>query len=447
MRRSRGVIALAAGLALCSIPIPADAGRQALRFGPAVVLQQGGGHTEPSLVIDSKGRIFVSAIAGLPGNVTAPGTPLWRSENGGRSFTVHATASVGPAPTVLAGGDSALILDKRNVVYGTDLWLGDDSVWYSTDHGDTFTGFPFSHRPADDRNWLAYSRKDDAIYQIFDGLDGLWISRADLGGPLGSSAALSFAFNQQIAPEGAVGGGSDHPYVRGGIAPPGGIAVDQRTGAVYTSWSDQHGVAIGRSADKGASWRITHIPGTRVTGDLLDTEWNFIPIATDPAGNLFAAWSQVIGHDARNPHGISMWLGASRDGGKHWTKTRLPALSTAAFPALAVYAKDRVGMAWVDTAHTGDPNGQSFLDARWRLRYAEVTGLLGGHAHVTEATADPAAHNGTLFVGPQGQSDRGMGDFFSVAVGPAGQFVIAYTRGEQFRNHTVVRVLAPHPAA
>ena len=443
-----------AGLALlgwtvASAPVHAA---PALHFLRPVALPGGAAHTEPSVVIDSQGRIYVSAIFGVPGAVgpagtcpNGPGTPVWRSEDGGRTFSCHFTASAGPAATNLSGGDSALVLDKRDYLYGTDLWLGDDSSWYSTDHGNTYFGSPASHRPVDDRNWLAYSRPGDAIYQIYDGFDGLWVSRADLSGPLGIRSSLAFNFNNQIAPEDAAGQGSDSPYVRDDAAPPGGIAVDQRSGTVYASWSDQHGIAVARSTDKGSTWTIGHIPGSQVTGSDTDDLWNFAPIATDSAGDVYVAWGQITQGSANAPVGIGLWLAASRDGGRHWSKYRMPARATAVFPTLAVFGPGHVAVAWVDTAVTGNPNASGFTGATWRLQYAELSGVGRGPIRIMQATVDPAVHTGTLFVGPQG-GDRGMGDFFSMAVGPDGRLVVAYTRGQQSANAAMVAVLPHHPA-
>jgi hypothetical protein len=415
-------------------------------FGRPVVLPGGGGHGEPSMVIDGAGRVYVSAIAGLPDS-----SPVWRSVDAGRSFTKQPSCSLGPEAAPLGGGDSALVLDKRDNLYGTDLWLADDSVWYSTDHASTCTGFPVSHRIIDDRNGLAYSPKDDAIYQVYDGLDGLWISRADLGTPAGPTAALSFAFNNQIVPADpacAAGSspacqGSDSPYVRNDVNTPGGITVDQRTGTVYVSWSDQHGVAVARSADKGLTWTISHIPGTEVTGSDKDTNWNFVPIATESAGGLYAAWVQTHGSHSATPDGISMWAGMSRDGGQHWTKQRLPALATAVFPTLAVYSPGRVALGWMETNRVGDPN--TFTGATWRLRYAEVAGLTTGRRTVAESTIDPSVHQGTLAVGDNLTGDRTMGDFLSMAVNPHGDLFAAYTRGPA-PGTAVVVVLPRHQA-
>lgn len=386
------------------------------------------GATEPSLVIDSKGRIYVSAIFGFPGNLAAPGTPVWRSTDGARTFSRHSTASAGPLATPLSGGDSALVLDKRGSVYATDLWLGNDSIAVSTDQAQSWLGSPVSHRMVGDRNWLAYSPKDDAIYQIWNGIDALYVARADVGGPLGEKAALTFANNYRLAGEVP---GLPEQYVRDNSAWPGGIAVDQRTGTVYATWSDQNGVAIAVSEDKGATWSISHIPGSKVTGSYLDTAWNYAPVGVDARGNVYVTWTQIKGASVAAPEGISVHVAVAPRGAQRWRSMTVPTRATAVFAQLAVRGVDDIALAWVDATERGNPNNRaSFGSSTWRLQYAEVTGLAAGRPRLATQTIDPAVHENTLFVGSQG-GDRGMGDFFSMAVTPARDVVIAYSRGQQ----------------
>jgi hypothetical protein len=420
--RTRIAAAVAAATAVTFAAAGPSTAAPRLRF-TSVDLPSSAGTTEPSVVVDAQGRIYASAIFGFPGNVTAPGTPVWRSVDKGRTFTRHSTASAGPAATALSGGDSALAVDKRGYVYATDLWLGDDSISISTDHGDTWFGSPVSHRMVGDRNWLAYATKDDALYQIWNGVDGLYIARADLGTPLGEKAALSFTNNYRVAGETVGVPGS---YVRASTAWPGGLAVDQREGDVYATWSDQDGVAIGRSGDQGATWTIGHVTGTK-GATWVDTAWNYAPVTVDAKGNVFVAWSQAIGGSA-SPSAISLYVGVSRDGGKTWRKTKLGTRRTAVFPSLALLGNDRVAVAWVDATPGGNPNDSgAFGGAMWRLAYGEVSGFAAGHARTAYATVDPYVHAGTVYVGTQG-GNRAMGDFFSMAVGPGGQVVIAYTK-------------------
>lgn len=183
----RKLLGAAAAVAVCCLfaGSPAESAAARGTFWIADLPEATGG-TEPSIAIDSRGRIYVSPIFGL-GNLGVVGTPVWRSTDGGRSFTKHSTAHAGPAGTPLAGGDSALITDKRDYVYATDLWLGNDSIAVSTDHAQSWTGSPMSHRVVGDRNWFAYAKNDDALYQLWNGVDGLYVDRADLGTELVAS--------------------------------------------------------------------------------------------------------------------------------------------------------------------------------------------------------------------------------------------------------------------
>lgn len=447
LKRSLSTAGVAAMLAAAATLAPAaTAGPPKFQLH---VLPGGAGHTEPSIVVDAQGRAFVSAIAGVTPNTTNGelGTPIWRSSDYVHWTKLH-TASAGPLGSPLGGGDSALVLDSAGDVFATDLWLGDDSITISTDHGDTFVGAPVSHRLADDRTWLAFSPKDDQLYQVYDGVDGLYIARADLSTPLGARGALTFAFNNRIVAEVPVGSSSlDALPARQAVAPPGGVAVDPRTGEVYASYADQDGVAIATSTDQGLTWQISHIPHSSSTGSYLDDSWNFQPITTDSRGNVYVAWSQVQEQgqqaDPSSPHGVAVYVAASTDHGRSWRVQKVRTQATALLPALTVIAPGKIGISWVDASATGNPN--TFPAAtRWTLRYAEMNAL--GTSCQRAYVVDPHAHSGSLFAGPQG-GDRGMGDFFELARTPNGSTLIAYTQGQDSGDSAIVAVLPRHTTA
>jgi hypothetical protein len=449
MGRRTAVSAVVAMFVVMATALTGLASTPPARFGAPVPLPGGAAHTEPSLVVDSAGRAFISAIPGIGSNTTSGemGSPIWRSTDY-QHWQKLKTTSVGPAGSPLGGGDSALGLDDKGDIFMTDLWLGDDSISISEDHGNSFVGSPVSHRLADDRTWLAFSKKDQALYQVYDGLDGVYISRADLNTPLGPKAALVSAFNQRIVAETPISGPAlDGLPVRQAVAPPGGIAVDQRTGAVYVTYSDQKGVAFAVSSDKGLTWTISHIPTSSATGSYLDTSWNFVPVATDSAGRVYVLWSQVQGQSstaADHPNGIALRLAVSSDHGHRWRIIRVRAAATALLPALAVRRAGHPSVAWVDARRTDNPNGGSFSDARWSLKYAEIDATSRTPCQTTY-TVDAHAHSGTLFSGQQG-GDRGMGDFFQITATSHNAALVAYTQGTERANRAMASYLRPHPS-
>src|SRR4051794_37138881 len=107
------ITATAAAAIACTAALlaaPAQASGH-VRFATPVALPGGAAHTEPSLVVDSAGRAFVSAIPGLETNTTGGelGSPIWRSTDYAH-WTKLRTASVGPQGSPFGGGDSALAL-------------------------------------------------------------------------------------------------------------------------------------------------------------------------------------------------------------------------------------------------------------------------------------------------------------------------------------------------
>lgn len=370
-----------------------------------VALPGGGGTTEPSISIDRRGAIYVSAPSGLVGGTTGvttghPGTgnsPAWKSTDGGRTFTRLTIASVASQPSRFGGGDTDIIVDSRGYVYATDLWLGDDSMSVSTDGGATWTGSPVSHRPADDRNWLAYSVKDQALYQVYDGLDGLWISRADLGESGDTTAALVMRNNYPVVTR------------PGYISPPGRLAIDQATGRLYVCFDNNDGLLdCATSTDKGATWKVTAMPGTTGVQVLPD-------VAVDAAGTLYVTWSQK--HDVR--------VAASYDHGATW-QTRDVA-TDGQFPTLAVLGTGRIGVAWMQKG-----------DAGFSVQYAEYSKFRTSGRSV-RTTIDPHVFAGSTL-------SRELGDFFRMAKAPTGDLFITYTSAVPTPSTKVTRLRA-HPAS
>jgi len=132
-------------------------------------------------------------------------------------------------------------------------------------------GFPISHRPArrPQTGWPT-PPTNDAIYQIYDGVDGLWVSRADLGTALGNRAGIELSVQLPGRARGrfdasriAAGG----QCLRAGAMSRhlAGSPSDQRTGTVYAGWSDQFGVAVGPVDQQGPD--VDHRSHTADPGD------------------------------------------------------------------------------------------------------------------------------------------------------------------------------------
>lgn len=357
-----------------------------------VLLPGGANTTEPSISIDRKGAIYVSAPSGLPG---ASNSPAWKSTDNGRTFSRLNITSVASQSSPFGGGDTDVLVDPRGYIYVTDLWLGDDSISVSTDGGATWTGSPVSHRPADDRNWLAYSTKDNALYQVYDGLDGIWISRADLGTDGDTTQALVMRNNFPV-------------FSRPGyIGPPGRLAVDQSTGRLYVCFDNNDGqLDCATSTDKGATWTTRAVPNTKgVGGGLLPD------VAVDAAGTVYVAWRQKK----------DIMLAASYDHGATW-QTRQVA-TDGQFPTLAVLGTGRVAVAWMQQETEG-----------FSVRYAEYAKFRTS-GRSTRAVIDPQVFAKTTLA-------RELGDFFRMAVAPNKDIFLTYSAGVPTRSTKVTRLRA-----
>ncbi|MDP9068274.1 MAG: glycoside hydrolase [Actinomycetota bacterium] len=122
---------------------------------------------EPSIDIDSKGTIYVTA-ANSVGTVTPehPASGLWRSDDHGKTFqTMHDLVDVAPGTDPLEGLEGDLAVDGQDRLYFADTWLIENHFYRYSNHGKKLDFV----RPAlptaftDDRPWLA-AHHDGFVY-------------------------------------------------------------------------------------------------------------------------------------------------------------------------------------------------------------------------------------------------------------------------------------------
>jgi len=451
-RRTIGVaasLAVTLGAALGSSALAAGGGTAGTGFLGPTQVPNSGGLGEPSLAIDSAGRLFVTAPQSL-GNITGGGSPVWTGSDSSSGATFN--SGVAPTGDPLSGGDTDLAVDSGDNVYQADLWLGNSALAVSTDHGASFLANEYGHTtPGDDRPWLAYSKKDNALYMLWDGVTSLDVQKSaplvapQLGILPGQETAVIpesvVSFSGGITVGGQQLGGNS---VRECVCPPGGIAVDQNSGAVYVTYSRQNGsgvggaVGVGISTNGGLTWTNTSIPGTGSTGSAFDVEYNFIPVKVDSNGTVYAAWAegQNIRTDSNGNSvatgGVVIKYAYSSNGGQTWSAPKqLSGTGTTTFPTLDVVSPGVIDVAWYGTSATGDPNlvGSS---ASWNVDFAQVTGANTASPAVASSTAVTGIHNGCIQTGGSGSGlcqDRSLLDFFQLAVDHSGKANIIYTAG------------------
>ena len=437
-------------------PVPGPSGTGG--FSSPVQIPNSAGLGEPSMAIDSAGRIFVTAPQSL-GNVTGGGSPVWTSTDGGASFN----GGVAPVGDPVSGGDTDLALDARDNLFQTDLWLGNSALALSTDHGASLVANEYGHvQPGDDRPWLAYSGKDNELFLAYDGLDAIHVAHSvPLADP---HAGLLTPVDVPAVPESLIGGNnpSDQAQTRQCVCPPGGLAVDQASGQVYLSYSRQDtatgfGTGVARSDDGGLTWTDFSVPGSgTLGGGAFATEWNFSPIKVDSAGTVYVAWGEAQGWDAANrvaKDGVLIRMAASHDHGAHWTAPVTVSSTTAVnvFPTLDVSAPGVVDVAWYGApGATGDPNTPTPARPTWNVYWSRVSvGAGGTPVPAAPAVAVPAIHTGCIQSGGGAAcTDRSLLDFFQLVDDRTGQPDIIYTAGDAAAGtHLFFTHLAAAPAA
>jgi hypothetical protein len=432
-------LALALGAALAGSALAAGGGGTAgTGFTAPVQIPQSDNLGEPTLAVDSTGRLLVTAPQAI-GNVNGGGSPVWTSTTKGASWQ----GPVHPTGDPVSGGDTDLAIDGQNAIYQADLWLGNSAMAVSTDHGASFVANEYGHtQPGDDRPWLAYSKKDNAIYMVYDGVDAVHVAKS---APLvASQLGTVLAQDVAVIPEVALNSSAIATApVRMCVCPPGGIAVDQKSGSVYVTYSRQNGTGIGggvgvaRSDDGGLTWTTMSIPRTGSGGSAFDTEYNFAPVKVDSAGTVYVAWAEGrnVGRDASGNHlaagGVVIRYAYSTTRGATWSApVTLSGAGTTTFPTLDVVSPGVIDVGWYATSAAGDPNLVP-ATASWNVDVARVTRANTSRPAAAVAVAVKGIHTGCIQTGGSGASlcsDRSLLDFFQL-VDVAGRANIIYTAG------------------
>ncbi len=312
-------------------PAPAPAPGPSTGFAAPYRLPGGTGAYEPSMVVDARGTYYVVGPAG-PG--TTPVSPLWRSTDDEASWNgPRDPATVGSSDNPQYGGfDSDVITDDAGNVYVFSLWsdpagaaaqsacnggVDNTAVAVSHDQGATWTATPWGHLTiCDDRPWFAYDRNNDELYADWNGSDGIHVGRASLRktisgapGPVGDVGSMMFTQDVVAVSQNAVENGllgqvsSNYGNYRSCSCPPGRIVVDQH-GNVFFAYMGpidnlgaRYGTFIAESTDQGQTWSVAQIPGSDAprpvsSGSRFSTY--LVDLKADALGNLYSAWSKTV---------------------------------------------------------------------------------------------------------------------------------------------------------
>jgi hypothetical protein len=408
----RGAAGLVALGVLASVPL----GGGGAAAGPGFVVSTlpnpvfNGADTEPSLRIAPDGTVYVGAIRGFP-----KGVDLWRvGASGGPAAYLGSPDTVVPTPccTGLGGGDMDLAIAADGTVAYTSLWLGSLTVGRSGDGGRTFVSQPLgSPVVGDDRPWLATDGR--AMYMTFHDLltGNIDVERSEPG----PEAGLVYAPQRPILPpaDAAVGNNQIGPLLADRRHP--GLLYQ-----VYTTTSEpeisigngpgtgQNSVRMAVSTDGGATWTQHAV----LTGPVAAGYASIFPAAAlDRAGNVYVAVSDNSG----------ILVLSSGDRGTTWrgpVRVDPPLGGATVFPWIAAGGDGGVVVGWLGSRVAGvdapDASWQVFAAE-------SLNGAAPTPSYRVFTVSDRIVHHkGICEQGIGCRSGRELGDFFSVAVGPDG---------------------------
>lgn len=397
MRRRGVLLAFAAALSAAApaLALPSSSARAGcasvpLQFSAPVPLRDGlaglARGFEPGIEIDSSGTIFVTAKKWA--HVQGGGQQrsfLWRSEDGGRTFS--SMTGLSGAPVSPTGEEGDLAIDGRDRLYFVDMNIVDSHLYRYGDHGRSLD----LYRPAvmtaavDDRPWIA-AHGDGYVYYMSSRVLGttgrLTVHRS-------TDAGESFdpiGFNFPGSSTGFIDADPNSAHVYAVV-----------TGGASTSPGEHNlSVQAWRSADRGLTWSMVEL-ASKVTAE------PFTGVSVSPTdGSVYAYWNM----------GTKLMLSRSADRGQTWlTYDATPFEGTFSNQWAAAGPDGTVGMVFY-----GKARGESqphLYGMAWRER-----GTCAGSTRCT----GPASSVGRLEPGPALPQEH----FFQVDVSKDGALNVAY---------------------
>lgn len=372
--------------------------------------------SEPGIIVDTQGRVFVNAPPGLPGP-----SFVWRSEDGGQSFGFVGPGTVGAstngAAVIVGGGDSNVANDGANALYFIDLWLGNSSTAVSRDSGSTWVGQPFGTVPIQDRPWVAADPRPSAAGTVFSVTEqlgsGLFISESP--SPLSGVAFVSVLEISDL----------DRGLV--GFAPAGNLVTNLKgdTYNVYSVFTNKFQAGIGLS--KLAADSLSAVNSSVTPADDAHDQTQCFPVvAVDNAAddNLYLTWCDPVSATTWNVR-FASFNGSTGQ----WSSP--VTVGQGVYPWVTAGAPGKVDIAWysaVRSGYRGDPNDGASHHAVWDVDFAQSVNALNATASFTTAlqAADGVKQGDICTQGAACSADRELGDFLGIAHNSAGDALISY---------------------
>lgn len=359
------------------------------------------GNTEPGVLLDAAGTVWVHAPGGL-----------WKSNPDATAF-----AKVNFGTGRVFGGDAELAFghDSLKDIYYSDLEeLAAISVFSSHDGGKIWFEHPIaSDSTLDDRQWLAVGpgtgplgAGKETVYLAYNELaSGVWVTASTDGG---TTWAPHLAFAQSGATEADI-------QTMGNVVVDGqgrialALTLGSAGAPVTPPVTGQYKVLVLTSDNGGLTWT----PHT-VRASPKNVANLFPTIAVDPAGTLYVAWSEDT------DQGDDVYLSRSKDNGTSWsTPAKLNRGGTSGVMPWVSAGNEpgEVALEWYEANETkvsGDVAGE------WIVRTLAAADANQDATHWrTEQLSPGPVHKGAVCVyGIACTTGRDLGDFLEVRVGP-----------------------------
>ena len=413
MKASLGTLALVLGLVI------APGARGAGGFGSPVVVT-GLDTGEPGIDVALDGTIYVNAPAGLLSNL--PGSPsfVFRSDDGGATWTPTPAGSRANLP---GGGDSDLSIDPATgTLYMTDLWLGSATVSRSTDRAASWLANPLQGVVVQDRQWVASAGGGNVYHATHQIPLGLVVSKsaAPVDGvvyPVSTVAATPVDQTGCVCPSGNL-------IAEAGT---GTLGSGDPVGLIYATSTG--GINFARSTNGALSFtNVTVSPASSA-----DTTLAFPVVASAGNGSLHAVWLETFGTASSR-----IRYARSADWGSSWTTpATLVSGGASVYPWVAA-GGSKVSVTLYHTAAAGAPDTVA-EGSQWFESYLESTD--GGATFGPLAAIDslPVKSGPICTGGTNCSADRELLDFQSVTLDGAGRANAVWTRSIDGVSDTEIR--------
>jgi hypothetical protein len=383
---------------------------------PSIDLGEAAG--EPNIAVAKDGTIYVSD----------PSIGIWRSTDGGASFTKAA------ARGITGGGDGDIVIDDAGCIhwlglFGTNATGEDAPIPYhrSCDGGESFSGgVDLSNGTGSDREWIG--RSDGGV--LYASWRGDNESRGVISVTTSFDSGLTWTPLVDMADD-AVGG----PIVAGAVEGHVFEAMTTFAAAPVPQESQGGAIFLARSFDHGHTWDLVPVfePAQSAQVGLIGFPTSIFPVVdADDAGNLylvFAADQRALPQATPKPAArFSVYLMVSPDLGQSWSEPRLLSdpSKVALMPWVAAGADGRIAVTWYENV-AGLP--ADFLPDAWNVKLWESIDATNpaGASEVVQLN-DLPNHIGAVCTSGTGclAGDRSLLDFFEVAIQPNGQPVVAW---------------------